>query len=365
VLQQFIANQIRYLAALPDFELILENVRNNAKNVVAAPLAVDLSTLDLKHRLGPWPQLAATLPPELQPVLDFTTTYLSGVLLGLVGPVVAPVLALSASVQAIVGALTAEDADPVAAINELINIPAKMADAFLNGGQTLDLTPVLSALGLDLSAPGMTTKFGLTFGGLLSPGGSIFNAIDINVFAGPLHVADIDGTGPGALGSLIGLSQVIAKALGWSGTGNPLAPPLPPLEQPEQPEEGPGDAPDQQLSARVLNAPADNVVEPEPVKKDVIVTEEVKDTAADDTTDETVADSTSSTPELTQQTKPTPRELRAERNALGKRLKGAVTSAGDDAKTAGSNVGKDLKKRTEKKAESKTEGAEGSSDSAE
>lgn len=389
VLQQFIANQIRYLGALPEFELILGNVLNNLQNVVNAPLAVDTSTLDPAH-VGIWGVLPTLLPAELQPVLNFTTTYLSGVLLGLVGPVVAPVLALGASIHAVIGALTAANPDPIAALNELINIPAKMADAFLNGGQTLDLTPVLSVLGLNLTlVPDSTTKVGLTFGGLLSPGGSIFNAINIEVFGdGPDPQLTIPGTGPGAIGSLIGLSQAIAKALGWSGAGNPLAPPLPPLTPPTEPEQeralvGPGDLPGPDLKdARVLAAPADKVVEPAPVTKDVIVTEEVKDTAADnvavdnaaeddtsgatdpDITEKPVAESPTSTPKLTQQTKPTPRELRAERNALGKRLKDAVKSAGDDAKTAVSSVGKDLKKRAEKKAESKTESAGSASDSA-
>ena len=153
------------------------------------------------------------MPAELQPLLDLTTTYLSGVLLGLVGPVVGPAFALSASTQAIIGNLTGDDPDPEAAFSDLINIPAGIADAFLNGGQSLDLTPVLAALGpvLGVELP-EGTKIGVAMGGVLSPGGSAFNALDITIEALGFPLT-ISGQGPGAIGSLIGLSKVIAAAI--------------------------------------------------------------------------------------------------------------------------------------------------------
>lgn len=239
VVQQVIANQIRYLSQLPDFPVILEQMVANLGAAIQAPFATDPSTLEntnplLNHRslftiLSELANAGASpLPPELQPLIDFSTTYTSGILLGLVGPVVGPVLALAASANAVLQNLTGEDPDLAAALNTLVNTPAAMVDAFLNGGQTLDLTPVLDALGLDLDpAPGTdVTDVGITFGGLLSPGGSIFNALEFDITIAGIINVNIPGQGPGFIGSLIGLSQTIAKAIGWDGVGNPLAPPL-------------------------------------------------------------------------------------------------------------------------------------------
>jgi hypothetical protein len=220
VLRQVIANQIGYLSELPDFEAIVGQISANLEAALAAPFATDLSTLDAVHGFifpfvttglpGVFPPL---LPAELQPLLNLTTTYLSGVLLGAVGPVIGPGLALGASTQAIINNLTGDEPDPQAALNDLINIPAGMTDAFLNGGQVLDVTPVLSALApvLGVELP-EGTSIGVAMGGLLSPGGSLFNALDITVEVSgvPLTVA---GQGPGAIGSLIGLPKVIADAI--------------------------------------------------------------------------------------------------------------------------------------------------------
>ena len=155
VLRQVIANQIGYLSELPNFPAIIQQIGANLEAALKAPFATDLGTLEPGHAFafpivtGGLPELGipALLPAELQPVLDLTTTYLSGVLLGLAGPVVGPGLALGASTQAIIGNLTGDDPDPEAAFSDLIDIPAGMTDAFLNGGQSLDLTPVLAAFG--------------------------------------------------------------------------------------------------------------------------------------------------------------------------------------------------------------------------
>ena len=220
-LRQVIANQIGYLRELPNFPAIIEQIGANLEGAITAPFAKDLGTLEPGHDFafpivtGGLPDLGipALLPAELQPLLDLTTTYLSGVALGLISPVVGPGLALGASTQAIIGNLTGDDPDPEAAVNDLINIPAGMADAFLNGGQSLDLTPVLAALGpvLGVELP-EGTKIGVALGGVLSPGGSAFNALDITIEALGFPLT-ITGQGPGAIGSLIGLSKVIAAAI--------------------------------------------------------------------------------------------------------------------------------------------------------
>jgi hypothetical protein len=229
VLQQVIANQIGYLSQLPDFPAIVEEIAANAEAAIRAPFAVDLTTMDSLHATiydlllnGLPPIIDPVVPADLAPLVQFSTTYLSGVLLGLVGPAINPALALGGSLNTVFENLTGEAPDLEAALNTLLNTPAAMADAFLNGGQSIDITPLLNAVGLESPIPGLNFSAELVFGGLLSPGGSIFNAltIDLGDGSGPT------GVGPGAIGSLIGLTQQIAKALGWDGTGNPLAPPL-------------------------------------------------------------------------------------------------------------------------------------------
>lgn len=231
VLQQIIVNQLSYLHELPDFAVIAGQISHNIKAAAMAPFTPGPESVDPAH--AALLQLLPALdlfPPDFQPLIDLAASPASGVLFGLVGPVVAPLLALSSSVQAIVGNLTSADPDLEAAFDTLINIPARMANAFLNGGETLDLTPVLNALGVDLKLNPVLppAKVGLTFGGLLSPGGSFFNAVDIAT--GPIKFA---GQGPGTIGSLINLSHAIARAIGWDGSGNPLevedAPTPPPL----------------------------------------------------------------------------------------------------------------------------------------
>jgi len=221
VLRQVIANQIGYLRELPNFPAIIQQIGANLEAALTAPFATDLGTLEPGHAFAfpivteglPELDIPALLPAELQPLLNLTTTYLSGVLLGLVGPVVGPALELNASTQAIIGHLTGDNPDPEAAFSDLINIPAGVADAFLNGGQSLDLTPVLAALGpvLGVELP-EGTKIGVAMGGVLSPGGSAFNALDITIEALGFPLT-ISGQGPGAIGSLIGLSRAIAAAI--------------------------------------------------------------------------------------------------------------------------------------------------------
>ena len=231
VLQQVIANQIGYLGQLPDIGVILEQMGANLIAALQSPFAEDLSTLEPMHAsiyeliVDGIPGAIEPAPPQLVPLLEFTTTYLSGVLVGLAGLVMNPVLALGAGIHEVVQSLTGENADFAAAINTLINIPTAMVDAFLNGGQSMNVTGLLTALGLDLPVPGMEVE--LNFGGLLSPGGSMFNSL--NLLFDPNNPADVlPGHPAGFIGSLIGLSQAIAKAIGWDGQGNPLAPPLTP-----------------------------------------------------------------------------------------------------------------------------------------
>jgi hypothetical protein len=346
VLQQVIANQLSYLSELPDFELIVDQFLTNLQAGLEAPFAPDLvGSVDPAHAalFGLLPVLGV-LPPELQPLIDFSASPLSGVLLGLVGPVVAPVLALAASVGAIVNNLTGEEPDLEAAFNTLVNIPASMADAFLNGGQTLDLTPVLTALGVDLELiPGLPpADIGLTFGGLLSPGGSIFNALDIS--AGPIFVT---GQGPGAIGSLINLSKAIARAIGWDGTGNPLeaddTPPPPAL---------PRSADDTSL----LKASSTTVTLPTTTDSDIEAGADVTPSTdaappVDDSTESGTPGAVEevnagATPVLEEDADDAPVAKPAKKNVNpGAKIAGALKATGDNLRAAVDDLGKKLTKR--------------------
>jgi hypothetical protein len=348
ILQQVVANQLGYLSELPDFESIITQIADNLRAAVAVPFANGTGTgsLDAAHEaiLGLLP-LLVDIPPELRPLIDVSTNYLSGALLGLVGPVIGPTLALGASTQAILANLTSATPDPAAALNDLVNIPATMAGAFLNGGQTLDLTPVLSALGLGLElSPGTPITVGLTFGGLLSPGGSIFNALDLGVDlglpTGPITLAS--GQGPGTIGSLIGLSQAIAKAIGWRGTGNPLAPK--PATSALTVDAAPHIAPTEVTAKAVAAAPSTDTA-----AKDVASQAESPTAGTAAPAEEPAADESSAAEDTTPAAGPTadkPDRTAAKHRAPGGGLSAAVKRAGDQLNSAVSDLGKVFKRDT-------------------
>ncbi|WP_197497700.1 outer membrane porin GjpA [Mycobacterium sp. 1274756.6] len=274
VLQQVGANQIGYMTGLLDgtqtVSDVARSIGGNFQAALQAPFAYDPSLLgaldgtasvtllkglfgDLLHfdvttvghrEIFDTLRLLTVGDPLLRSVLDFTASPASGILYGAVGPILGPGLAFGHGVQSAVDNLS----DPITALNDLVNIPAHMAGAALNGGESLDVVDLATALGLpneiaigEIQLPllpkmslvkGIFDALGLKTGGLLSPAGSLFNALD---FAGRVNVLNIGsfslaeggyglpGHGPGAAGTLIGLPETIAKALNpaWSG-GNPL-----------------------------------------------------------------------------------------------------------------------------------------------
>lgn len=111
------------------------------------------------------------------------------------------------------------EGDVVEAFATLVDTPAALVGAFLNGGM-LDISQLAALFGLDL---GEDANFGLAVGGLLSPGDSIFNALDVEwTERGTIH-NEAEGVGPGAIGSLLGLARAIAAGIGWDrpGGGDP------------------------------------------------------------------------------------------------------------------------------------------------
>jgi len=259
VLQQVGINQIGYATSLLDGTgdpgSILTAMGDNLQSFVGAPFAADwdlLSSADgtisgsfLGIVDGSWPvghdqvfdvlHNLSAISPTLKSLVSFTASPLSGLLLGAVGPVLGPALAFGDGIQSAVGHLS----DPVSAVNDLVNIPAHMTDAFLNGGPSLSALTVFEALGLpteleiagigDFSlAKASIDALGLTMGGVLSPEGSLFNALDFTGSAGVVNIGDwsglsgvfdLPGNDVGALGTLIGLPETLAASIGWDGHG--------------------------------------------------------------------------------------------------------------------------------------------------
>ena len=235
VLQQVLANQLAYLRELPDFAGIAAQIQSNVQAALAAPMAVDRSTLDATHRTfydllpavlqlpGIPDLLQLNISPTGKQLLAFSTTALSGVILGMAGPVLGPLLVLASSLESI------RDQDPASAAGALATLPAAMTDAFLNGGQHVDLTALAKTFGpvIGVSFPD-GVQVGVALGGLLSPGGSIFNALDFaydNNLLGVLHihVPLATGTPVGPIGAFMEFTRTIAKAIGWTEPGSAAA----------------------------------------------------------------------------------------------------------------------------------------------
>lgn len=211
VVKQVGANLATYIGELPAIGTIIGQVVANVGNAARAPFAVDLNTLDTAHTLAY--QALPTLAPDIpQGLSDFLTTSASGLLIGLIGPVLSPVLALGSNITSAIGAL--QTSDWAAAVNALINIPAAMVNAFLNGGPIIDLTSLLAPSVL----PNRLDSATVTLGGLLSQGASIFNAVglEVSVKAGPVFVPGPPipaGPPAGVFGSLIAMTNAIAGAI--------------------------------------------------------------------------------------------------------------------------------------------------------
>jgi hypothetical protein len=173
------------------------------------------SSLDPLHTLAYTVIHGMLTSPDLQSLLAFTASPLSGVLLGDVGPILDPSLALENSIQ---DALTAPD--PQSALDDLLNIPANIADATLNGefldgtAPEINILPLLSLLPTGTLPPDVDiTSLDLVLGGLLSPGSSLLNGISATISGLPVSLT---GNAVGPIGSSIELDQAIATALGFS-----------------------------------------------------------------------------------------------------------------------------------------------------
>jgi hypothetical protein len=173
------------------------------------PLCTDVNIPILQLLVGD--QLAS----EITPYLNFTGSPLSGILMGDIGTTLGPILQLNDDITSIVAALSGANPDYTTAFDDLLNIPANVTNAFLNGYGDFDFTSGSGASGV------------LDLGGLLSPGGSLINALGFTDTFGDCSIAcatfEVPSTAVGPIASMVELSQAIAEAIGWDGVGNPLA----------------------------------------------------------------------------------------------------------------------------------------------
>ncbi len=190
----------------------------------------------------------AGLSGSVDSLVDFVGSPMSGVLWGDLSLVAGPLVELYQEAQKLGTDLAG--GDPTAVANDLINDPAYLANAFLNGDTTVpinllnndSLASLVSSLLGNAASPkqisdlldalGAKVDIGssVTFGGLLSPGGSLFDALGLNVdgsvgnsVLGAGLGINLPGVDVGPLGSLIELDQAIAASIGWTDLSvNPL-----------------------------------------------------------------------------------------------------------------------------------------------
>ncbi|MCH9730451.1 MAG: hypothetical protein K0U84_12395, partial [Actinomycetia bacterium] len=261
VLQQLLVNWAGYVEELPNVGEILDQIVANGTAAADALFAFNEDALaghDVVY-LG----LTQALP-ELKPLIDYTTTYSSGILMGAIGTFLSPWLAFGDSVDDIVNYLFVEP-DIGKALNTFLNIPADWLNGFFNGYDGLVNLDFL----IDVLPPlpgGVTiSELGLKLGGLFSPAGSLLGATDITAKLGPIPIP-IPGVQVGPLASWIAQGKVQAEALGWSGEGNPVTALLPGEEESAVEEEAPAEETPAEEPVEVAEAATEETPAEEPVE---------------------------------------------------------------------------------------------------
>jgi hypothetical protein len=199
-------NETGKIKNIPGFDSDYYNQNVNGVEYFTAPIFGTVSQRDVGALL---PTLFGDSYAGIEPIINFATTPISGVLVGAIGPVVAPVLAVVNGISNAVALL--QESNFQDALIELINIPANTVGAILNGGQTLDLTPVLGLLGITL--PDEVKSLGLKMGGVLSPGGVAFDGLAAEASIPNLLDVVVPGLPVGPIGALAGLTNYVAKSI--------------------------------------------------------------------------------------------------------------------------------------------------------
>jgi hypothetical protein len=237
IFQTFVQNQLYYASEFPQIGVIAQQIFGNVKAAIQAPLVSDpvnnisqtvVDVVQLPPPIGGIPVNQQTiyaasqdlLPESLLPLIEFTATPFSGAVLAVIGPVIGPVISMVNSVKATFEALKARNLP--AAINEFLALAPNAVNAFLNGGQVLDLTDIVNRIS---PLPPEVTGIGLNMGGLVSSGlspvegrpslgvtGSMFDGLAVKASLGGLAV-DSPGLSVGPIGATQLLTKRIAEAI--------------------------------------------------------------------------------------------------------------------------------------------------------
>ncbi|BBX28764.1 hypothetical protein GCM10009632_18800 [Mycolicibacterium alvei] len=304
----------------------------------------------------------------LTEVVRFLASPASGILIGMVGPVISPAVATLNSVLEISGALGAGNFED--ALQALVAMPANVVGSVFNGA-TLNLDVLLPLVSQVTPPEFPVTSLSMAFGGLLTPGntgglwipeggtgGSIINSLGVGALG-----MEIVGNPVGPIGAMVNLSQMIAKAIGWDGTGNPLTKlTFPSIDSPAAPA-GARVAP-KEIQVKAAPPAVDDITSDPTANEKPTVTIKLDDKAgpevtATGATSEEVSDkgTTAEAPVAQKVKKPTLRQ-----NPLS-RVQTALDKAGDRAENIRSDIGKKLKIKSPKKAATKSPAADKAGDS--
>jgi hypothetical protein len=169
--------------------------------------------------------VGATDAAQIEPYLAFSGSPLSGILWGGIGTTLSPYLQFNDDITGISAALDGANPDYTTAFDDLMNMPANLTNAFLNGYGDVNLDTVLTDLGI--ATPPTDVALTADLGGLLSPAGSLIDGIGFSDTIGSCSVVcatfDVPTTAVGPLASLFEQDQAIAESIGWDGVGQPLA----------------------------------------------------------------------------------------------------------------------------------------------
>jgi hypothetical protein len=171
--------------------------------------------------------LGSDVASEVKPYIDFAGSPLSGILWGSFGTTVGPLVQLNDDITAITAALSGASPDYTTAFNDLLDMPANVTNAFLNGYGDVNLDTFLTDFGISAPSGVDVSAIQLDLGGLLSPAGSLIDGIGFSDSLGDCSVLcvslDVPSTLVGPIASLFLQDQAIAESIGWDGVGQPLA----------------------------------------------------------------------------------------------------------------------------------------------
>ena len=89
-----------------------------------------------------------SLASQIEPYINFSGSPLSGILWGSVGTTLGPLLQLNDDITAITTALSGATPDYTTAFNDLLDMPANVTNAFLNGYGDINLDTLLTDFGI-------------------------------------------------------------------------------------------------------------------------------------------------------------------------------------------------------------------------